>query len=225
MKVMESIIITGAGTGLGKELALLYAQRGYEIILVGRRKEPLQSVQKQIESFGGKAVAFSLDITNNEQVHKAAETLCQKHNVTMLINNAGVGHFGPLEQMTEQHIHEMIDINVKGTIYMTKAFLPYFKTLQEASIMNIISTAGLRGKVNESVYVASKFAVRGFSESLVKELAETNVAVTAVYMGGMNTPFWDDCNHIQDRSRLRSPKQVAKTIVNEYNRQPEIIVE
>ncbi|MED0656925.1 SDR family NAD(P)-dependent oxidoreductase [Anoxybacillus ayderensis] len=222
---MESIIITGAGTGLGKELALLYAQRGYEIILVGRRKEPLQSVQKQIESFGGKAVAFSLDITNNEQVHKAAETLCQKHNVTMLINNAGVGHFGPLEQMTEQHIHEMIDINVKGTIYMTKAFLPYFKTLQEASIMNIISTAGLRGKVNESVYVASKFAVRGFSESLVKELAETNVAVTAVYMGGMNTPFWDDCNHIQDRSRLRSPKQVAKTIVNEYNRQPEIIVE
>ncbi|NNU97096.1 SDR family oxidoreductase [Anoxybacillus sp. EFIL] len=225
MKVMESIIITGAGTGLGKELALLYAQRGYEIILVGRRKEPLQSVQKQIESFRGKAVAFSLDITNNEQVHKAAETLCQKHNVTMLINNAGVGHFGPLEQMTEQHIHEMIDINVKGTIYMTKAFLPYFKTLQEASIMNIISTAGLRGKVNESVYVASKFAVRGFSESLVKELAGTNVAVTAVYMGGMNTPFWDDCNHIQDRSRLRSPKQVAETIVNEYKRQPEIIVE
>ncbi|MCL6616365.1 MAG: SDR family oxidoreductase [Anoxybacillus ayderensis] len=222
---MESIIITGAGTGLGKELALLYAQRGYEIILVGRKKEPLQSVQKQIESFGGKAVAFSLDITNNEQVHKAAETLCQKHNVTMLINNAGVGHFGPLEQMTEQHIHEMIDINVKGTIYMTKAFLPYFKTLPEANMMNIISTAGLRGKVNESVYVASKFAVRGFSESLVKELAETNVAVTAVYMGGMNTPFWDDCNHIQDRSRLRSPKQVAKTIVNEYKRQPEIIVE
>lgn len=222
---MESIIITGAGTGLGKELALLYAQRGYEIILVGRRKEPLQSVQKQIESFRGKAVAFSLDITNNEQVHKAAETLCQKHNVTMLINNAGVGHFGPLEQMTEQHIHEMIDINVKGTIYMTKAFLPYFKTLQEASIMNIISTAGLRGKVNESVYVASKFAVRGFSESLVKELANTNVAVTAVYMGGMATPFWDDSDHIQDRSRLRSPKQVAEKIINEYKRQAEIIVE
>ncbi|KFZ42846.1 MULTISPECIES: SDR family oxidoreductase [Anoxybacillus] len=222
---MESIIITGAGTGLGKELALLYAQRGYEIILVGRRKEPLQSVQRQIESFRGKAVAFPLDITNYEQVHQTAEALYHTYNITMLINNAGVGHFGPLEQMTDQHIHEMIDINVKGTIYMTKAFLPYFKTLPEANIMNIISTAGLRGKVNESVYVASKFAVRGFSESLVKELAETNVAVTAVYMGGMNTPFWDDSNHIQDRSRLRSPKQVAETIINQYNRQAEIIVE
>lgn len=222
---MKSIVITGAGTGLGKELALLYAQKGYEIILVGRRKEPLQSVQQQIESFGGKAVAFPLDITNYEQVHRAAETLYHTYNITMLINNAGIGHFGPLEQMTEQHIHEMIDINVKGTIYMTKAFLPYFKTLPEANIMNIISTAGLRGKVNESVYVASKFAVRGFSESLMKELAKTNVAVTAVYMGGMDTPFWDDSDHIQDRSRLRSPKQVAETIINEYKRQAEIIVE
>ncbi len=222
---MESIVITGAGTGLGKELALLYAQKGYKIILVGRRKAPLQSVQQQIESCKGKAVAFPLDITNYEQVHQTAEALCHTYNITMLINNAGIGHFGAIEQMTEQHIHEMININVKGTIYMTKAFLPYFKTLPEANIMNIISTAGLRGKVNESVYVASKFAVRGFSESLVKELAETNVAVTAVYMGGMNTPFWDDSDHIPDRSRLRSPKQVAETIINKYNRQAEIIVE
>ncbi|NNU91462.1 SDR family NAD(P)-dependent oxidoreductase [Anoxybacillus sp. CHMUD] len=225
MKIMEYIVITGAGTGLGKELALLYAQRGYDIILVGRRKEPLQSVQQQIESYGRKAIVFPLDITNYEQVHEAAETLCRTYYVTTLVNNAGVGHFGPLEQMTEQHIHEIIDINVKGTIYMTKAFLPYFKTLPQANIINIISTAGLRGKVNESVYVASKFAVRGFSESLVKELANTNVAVTAVYMGGMATPFWDDSDHIQDRSRLRSPKQVAEKIINEYKRQAEIIVE
>ena len=222
---METVVITGAGTGLGKELALLYAQKGYEVVLIGRRKEPLQKVQQQIESSGGKAIAFPLDITSDEQVQEAAKTLCRTHHITTLINNAGVGHFGPLEQIKKQHIDEMIDINVKGTIYMTKAFLPYLKALPQASVINIISTAGLRGKVNESVYVASKFAVRGFSESLIKELAETNVAVTAVYMGGMDTPFWDDSDHIQDRSRLRSPKRVAETIINEYRRQPEIVIE
>ncbi|GMB09295.1 short-subunit dehydrogenase [Thermolongibacillus altinsuensis] len=222
---METIVITGAGTGLGKELALLYAEQGHKLILIGRRKEPLIDVQTKIQAMNGEAYIYPLDITCYEDVHNKVQTILNEHQVTMLVNNAGVGHFGPLEEMTEQQIHEVIDTNVKGTIYVTKAFLPYFKTLPKAKIMNIISTAGLRGKVNESVYVASKFAVRGFTESLIKELEQTNISVTAVYMGGMDTPFWEGSNHIKDRSRLRSPKEVAKTIIAEDRGQAEIIIQ
>jgi len=91
-------------------------------------------------------------------------------------------------------------------------------------ILNIISTAGLRGKVNEDVYAASKFAVRGFTESLQKEYEASTIKITAVYMGGMDTPFWTDSDHISDRSRLRSPSEVAKLIIHQLD-EASIIIE
>jgi uncharacterized protein len=222
---METIVITGAGTGLGKELALQYAEQGNTIILTGRRLDPLLDVQKEIEQRGGKAFSYTLDIRNYENVKATIEEILKHHQVTCLVNNAGVGYFGPFTSLTAEQIHDMIETNVKGTIFMTKSFLPYFHTIPKAKILNIISTAGLRGKVNESVYVASKFAIRGFSESLVKELEQTNISVTAVYMGGMDTPFWEGTDHIKDRSRLRSAKEVARQIIAEDNGQPEIIIQ
>ncbi|RAK15558.1 short-subunit dehydrogenase [Anoxybacillus vitaminiphilus] len=222
---METIVITGAGTGLGKELALEYAEQGNTIILTGRRLDPLLAVQQEIEQRGGNAFSYTIDIRNYENVKATVAEILKHHQVTCLINNAGVGYFGPFTSLTAEQIHDMIETNVKGTIFMTKAFLLYFHTIPKAKILNIISTAGLRGKVNESVYVASKFAVRGFSESLVKELEHTNISVTAVYMGGMDTPFWEGTDHIKDRTRLRSAKEVARQIIAEDNGQPEIIIQ
>jgi uncharacterized protein len=222
---MHTIVITGAGSGLGKELALIYAQKGNSIILVGRSLYKLKQLEEEIQQLGAKAWSYTLDIRQYEEVKKFADVIIPRHQPDFLLNNAGVGYFGELESLTKDHINEMIDTNVKGTIFLTQAFLSYLKQLPSAKIMNIISTAGLRGKVNESVYVASKFAIRGFSESLVKELESTNICVTAVYMGGMDTPFWEGTNHIQDRSRLRSPKDVAAYIVEQDDGRSEIIVE
>lgn len=89
--------------------------------------------------------------------------------------------------------------------------------------MNIISTAGLRGKVNESVYCASKFAIRGFSESLLKEL-EGRIKVVAVYMGGMDTPFWNNTDHVKDKSRFKSPREVALKIKELDDGRCEIVI-
>lgn len=218
----NAIIITGAGTGLGKELAIVYAQRENEIILTGRRLGPLKEVQEEIVEHGGEAYCYSVDISDMQSVEAAAQEIIASHSVNFLINNAGAGTFGPLESQGLDEIHTVIDTNVKGTIFMTKAFLPYLLAKPEAKIMNIISTAGLRGKVNETVYAASKFAVRGFTESLAKELEGSNVTVTAVYMGGMNTPFWHGNDHIKDKSRLKSPKDVAVEIAEKDQGQPEI---
>ncbi|MFJ7724925.1 SDR family NAD(P)-dependent oxidoreductase [Neobacillus sp. NPDC097160] len=221
---MRTIIITGAGSGLGKELALLFSQKGYNLLLAGRTTEKLISVKHEIESAGGKADIIQLDIRNNADVIQKMEEISGTYKIFGLINNAGVGHFGPFTEINEQQIGEMLDTNVLGTILMTKAILPFLKQNGEGQIMNIISTAGLRGKLNEAVYVASKFAVRGFTESLQKEYEESSIKFNAVYMGGMNTPFWDESDHIKDKSRLRSAKEIAEIIMDQLD-QDSIIIE
>ncbi|WP_078544811.1 SDR family NAD(P)-dependent oxidoreductase [Litchfieldia alkalitelluris] len=221
---MKTILITGAGSGLGKELALAYAKKGNHIILVGRTESRLNEVKEEIEQDSGSAIAAPCDITDVHAVEVFMEKLHSKENIDMIINNAGTGFFGPLQDLKMSEINEMIDTNIKGTIFMTKAILPFFLQQNSGKIMNIISTAGLRAKVHETVYVASKFAIRGFTESLTKELEHTAISVSAVYMGGMDTPFWDHSDHIKDRSRLRSPREVALQIV-EREDEEELIIE
>ncbi|WP_181833225.1 SDR family NAD(P)-dependent oxidoreductase [Bacillus taeanensis] len=223
---METILITGAGTGLGKALALTYSKKGFSILLSGRNEHPLKTVEQEIEQLGGHAAAVVCDITNSHSIAAMLNAL-QEKNITIdrLINNAGVGYFGELESLSEADINTILDTNVKGTILLTRALLPLFKKQQSGRILNIISTAGLRGKVNESVYVASKFAVRGFSESLQKELEHTPIDVTAVYMGGMDTPFWENSDHVKDKSRFKTPETVAEKILSEDDGRPEIFVD
>ncbi|WP_066056407.1 SDR family NAD(P)-dependent oxidoreductase [Robertmurraya korlensis] len=208
---MKSVIITGAGSGLGRELALQYANEGYHLILVGRTTETLEEVKKLITN----AHVIVMDIRNKQEVNEKMKSIFKDYEVIGLINNAGIGYFGPFEQVKEYEIEGMLHTNVLGTMYMTQAVLPSIYELEGSFVMNIISTAGLRGKVHEAVYVASKFAVRGLTESLQKEYEATPVHISAVYMGGMNTPFWNRSHHVKDPSRFRSPKEVAKIIFSQ----------
>lgn len=221
---MKSMIITGAGSGLGRELALLLAEKNYFVILTGRTTEKLVGVKNEIEALGGKAAFIVLDIRNANETKDVLRELSKKHQIYGLINNAGVGHFGPVVDIKEAEITEMLDTNILGTIFMTKEFLSHLPENQEGHVINIISTAGLRGKVNEAVYAASKFAVKGFTESLQKEYEGTPIHFTAVYMGGMDTPFWEESDHIKDPSRLRSPREIAEIIISEMD-QESIIIE
>lgn len=221
---MKTMIITGAGSGLGKELAYQLSAKGYHLLLTGRTVEKLTLVKNEIESAGGKADVFVLDVRNQTEVKEKLAELSREFSFYGLINNAGVGHFGPFLEVSEQEMNDMFDTNVFGTLHMTKEFLPYIVEKKEGHILNIISTAGLRGKTNEAVYAASKFAVRGFTESLQKEYEGTNIRFSAVYMGGMDTPFWTDSSHVGDPSRFRSAKGVAEIIVDQMD-QDSIIIE
>ncbi|MFP5110409.1 SDR family NAD(P)-dependent oxidoreductase [Neobacillus sp. C211] len=221
---MKTIIITGAGSGLGKELAHLFSQKGYHLLLTGRTFDKLTTTKEEIEASGGSADILPIDIGNAKDVSKKAEEISHTYNIYGLVNNAGVGHFGPFVEMNEHHITEMINTNVLGTLMMTKAILPLLLKTSEGRILNIISTAGLRGKVNEAVYVASKFAVRGFTESLQKEYEGSGIKFNAVYMGGMDTPFWENSDHVKDTSRFRSPREVAEIIIEQMD-QDSIIIE
>jgi len=217
---MTYIAITGAGTGLGAALAEEYAKKDNYIYLLGRTEDNLSLVQRKIEDAGGKSEVILCDVTEPGSVQKAVDKMEQ---LDVLINNAGIGVFGPVQELDSADITLMLNTNIKGTIYMTQAALPLIQQ-NGGRILNIISTAGLRGKVNESAYCASKFAQRGFTESLQKEFEDTNVDVTAVYMGGMNTPFWDESNHVNNPSQLKSPMNVAQYIIDHDDGRAEIHV-
>lgn len=216
---MDSVIITGAGTGLGRELALKYGEEGYQLILVGRSQESLSEVRKQLNN----AHIVVMDIRNKQEVDANIQSLLKEYKVVGLINNAGIGFFGPFDKIKENEIEEMFQTNVLGTMYMTQAVLPNICNLDGSFVMNIISTAGLRGKVNESAYVASKFAVRGFTESLQKEYETKPVLISAVYMSGMNTPFWKGSEHVKDPSKFRSPAEVAEIIFSQKEKERVVI--
>jgi short-subunit dehydrogenase len=221
---MKAIIVTGAGTGLGKELSLLLAKHGYHMILTGRTEDKLKNVQTQIEQSGGSATTLVLDLRNIEDIKEKALMISKKNELYGLVNNAGLGYFGPFSEISDKEIEEMFQTNVFGTIQMTKAILPYLELNNDGMVVNIVSTAGLRGKKNEAVYCSSKFAVRGFTESLQKEYEGTGIRFVAAYMGGMNTPFWEESDHVADPSRLRSPAEVAEIIIDNLEKD-EIVIE
>jgi short-subunit dehydrogenase len=220
---MKTAIITGGGSGLGKELGKLLSQQGYHIFLLGRTEDRLKEAGTEIENIGGQVSFATLDIRSLHDIQQFSRNHLNDLNVELLIHNAGVGYFGPFEESSDDELTTMFETNALGPIRLTKVLLP--KLAQESTIINIISTAGLRGKKNESLYVASKFALRGFGESLQKEYEGSELRIVNAYMGGMDTPFWENSDHISDTSRLRSPKEVAETIVNEYQEKDEIVIE
>ncbi|GAA0597850.1 SDR family oxidoreductase [Virgibacillus siamensis] len=218
---MPTVAITGAGSGLGRALALKYAKSGCKIFLLGRTDTKLQIVQKQIMNDGGNAEVILCDVQEPASVSIAFQQIGE---LDIFINNAGVGIFGPVEDYTVSDIEHTLNTNIKGTILTVQSALPLIRA-SKGRILTIISTAGLRGKMNESIYCASKFAVKGFTESLQKEWENDPISITAVYMGGMNTPFWDNSTHITDTSGLKGPKPVADQIFDEDDGRKEIIID
>ncbi|KKB33765.1 oxidoreductase, short chain dehydrogenase/reductase family protein [Bacillus thermotolerans] len=224
MFLLKSCLITGAGSGLGKEFALLYSQKGYHVHLAGRNTDKLSAVQQEIEKAGGAATIHTIDLQQPEAIERLTASFRENgQNLSRLINNAGIGIFGPFSDMTLTDIETTFSTNVYGPILLTKACLPLMA--EEGTVINIISTAGLRGKKYETIYCASKFALRGFTESLQKEYEESSVRFVAAYMGGMNTPFWEDSDYVKDPSGLPLPKEIAEQIVREAEDKLEIIIE
>lgn len=215
------IIVTGGATGLGKCLAKqLHTKFNYKVIIVGRTLEKLIATTKELTETNYKCSYYVLDITNDDQVKVFINELQQNYEIYGLVNNAGIGIFGSFTQSTKEQLEMMLQTNVIGTYLLTKYILP---SIKEGFVMNIISTAGLVGKPNEALYCASKFALAGLTESLQKEYAYLPVHIQAVYMGGMDTPFWDHSDHIKDKTRLANPCEVATYILEHFDSEKIIV--
>ena len=180
MKNLKSkkAIITGGGRGLGKATAIAFAKEGIDIAITGRNEEVLKETVSELEAFGIKAIYSAFDVSNYEDVKNGIKSIVNAlGSVDILVNNAGIAAFGSFIEMDVNQWSQIIQTNVMGMYYVTKEVLPHLISQNEGDIFNVASTAGLNGNANISAYSASKFAVIGMSESLMKEVRKNNIRV------------------------------------------------
>ncbi|NOZ42431.1 MAG: SDR family oxidoreductase [Alphaproteobacteria bacterium] len=217
----RTAVITGAGSGIGRQLAIQLAVEGAYPVISDIDKTGLEITAKFIEALGCPRPHISiLDVSSAGQVNAYAIRLREAgHNVCMLFNNAGIG--GPavnFDQYTREDFDRVLNINLHGVIFVTRAFLPDLMRAKEASLVNLSSVFGLVAPPQVSPYVTSKFAVRGFSEALTTELHGTTVRVTTVHPGAIATNIAASAGASEEvqeyfRRAGMSPKRAAEIIL------------
>lgn len=185
---MEKVwLITGCSTGFGRELAKFVLSQGYKAAVAARNTDDVQDI---IAGQEGNAIAIKLDVTKKEEIKAAVEkTIQQFGRIDVLVNNAGIGYFGAIEESEDAAVRNMFDINVFGLANMIQETLPIMRAQKSGHIVNIASIGGLVGFPAVGFYNATKFAVDGLSESLAKETAPLGIKVTIVAPSGFRTDW------------------------------------
>lgn len=227
----KTVVITGAASGIGAALAHQFARRGALLALSDIDDDGLDHTANRCRASGATVERTRLDVADRDAVNTYAEHVVERFGtVHTLINNAGVAAHGPFTEHVDSDLHWIMDINFWGVVHGTRAFLPYLKASGDGQIANISSIFGLVATPRSTAYVASKFAVRGFTEALRQELRLDRVPVTVscVHPGGIKTNIArsartsaDDAAAIQrlfDRVAFTSSEQAARTIISGLSR-------
>lgn len=187
---MKTALITGATSGIGKATAQEFAKHKIRLILCGRREKRLQTLKEELLKLT-EVTTLQFDVSKKEEVISAIESLPKNFNkIDILINNAGNAHgLSTIQDGNMDDWDEMIDINVKGLLYVTKAIIPKMIAKNEGFIVNIGSTAGKEVYKNGNVYCASKFAVNALNKSMRLDLNDYNIRVSAIHPGMVETEF------------------------------------
>ena len=185
-------IVTGGGSGIGRGAALLMARNGARIALVGRTPSKVETVKDEIEEAGGSALAFGLNVADYDAVQKmASDVMASFGRIDVLVNNAGHSHKNRrLLNATLEEIREVVDSNLIGTIYCTRAVVPYMLEAESGTIINISSVAAIQpGPFSGVAYGAAKAAVNNFTQFLNADLLNTGVRASVIMPGEINTPI------------------------------------
>lgn len=181
-------VVTGAGRGIGRAVALAYARMGADVACVSRTEENSAKVAAEVEALGRKAWALAVDVSDTAAVDAAAKEILESAGrVDILVNNAGVTRDNLLMRMSEEEWDTVLDINLKGAFNFTKAFSRTFIKQRSGRIINIASVIGLIGNAGQSNYAASKAALIGFTKSVAKELAPRGITANAIAPGFIET--------------------------------------
>ena len=219
-------LVTGAGKGIGKAIALALAAEGVHVGLLARTGKDLQNVADEITAKGGKAAFATADISKIEEVNAAvAKITGELGNIDILINNAGTGTFGKFLELEPEAWENQVRINLFGVYYATRAVLPQMIERKSGDIINISSTAGKTGAAVTSAYSASKFGVFGLTESLMQEVRKHNIRVTALAPSTIVTELAQGANLITgDPERVMHPEDFAELIIAQLKLHPRIFV-
>ena len=200
------ILVTGASSGIGEATARLFARQGYRVGMGARRLDRLVRLAEEIRQDGGEALPVSADLAKVEDIQQLVRsTLDQFGQIDVLLNNAGFGRLGWLEELDPVlDIQAQIQVNLVAVIQMTREVLPHMIERRSGHIINMASVASLAASPTYSIYAASKFGVRGFTEGLRREVGVFGIHVSAIYPGGVRTEFKEHTG-VQSRSGRTTP--------------------
>ncbi|MGN0003840.1 MAG: 3-ketoacyl-ACP reductase [Sphingobacterium composti] len=208
-------LITGGGRGLGKATAIAFAQEGIHVAITGRNESNLIETVNELKSLGVKATYKVFDITDYNAVEEAIQELNNNFGIfDILVNNAGIASFGSLIDMDVKTWTDIINTNLLGTYYVTKAILPQLIEKNQGDIINVSSTAGLNGVATTSAYSASKFGVIGLSDSLMREVRKNNIRVCTLMPSTIASDMSKDLKLTDGNpDKVLQPEDFAELIV------------
>lgn len=211
----KNAIITGAGKGIGRALAIALAQEGVNIGLAARTASDLDRVAAELKQYGVKTAVVTMDVADINAVNAAVLALKSELGVIdILINNAGIGAFGSFMELEPEKWEQIIRVNLLGAYYVTRAVLPEMIERKRGDIINISSTAGKNGAAVTSAYSASKFGLIGMSESLMQEVRKHNIRVSTLLPSTVATDMAKDLKLTDGNpDRVMQPEDFAELVV------------
>lgn len=213
----KTALITGGSRGLGKAIALALATEGVNVAITGRNEDLLKSVVKELEEKGVKSSYAVFDVSNKKEVYENLNQL-QKDFGTfdILVNNAGIAAFGGILDMDDEQWEDIIRTNLLGPYYVSKSVVPSMVEKKSGDIINISSTAGLKGNAATSAYSASKFGLIGMSESMMLELRKHNIRVTTLTPSTIASDMSKEVLKITDGNpeKVLQPEDFAELVVD-----------
>ena len=209
-------VVTGAASGIGRATALALARRGCHVALADVNEPALKETAASVETAGRRASVHAVDVSEWDEMRRFASDVEREHGTAhVLVNNAGVSVGGSFEEQSIDDLRWILGVNLWGVIHGCKAFLPLLRRAEEAHIVNVSSMLGFIGVPGQSSYCATKFAVRGLSESLWAELYGSPVGVTSVHPGAIATNIVRDSRNMSVEDRERSSTLVDRGMAPE----------
>ena len=212
----KTAVITGAGSGMGRYLAVLLAKAGCDVAICDINEDALAGTSKMVNHYNVACSTHTVDIGDKEQIDALYEEVIQRHKtVDLLFNNAGITVLSNFENMPEKDWDRVINVNFHGVVNLTRKFLSHLSERPEAALVNTSSIFGMITVPNQSVYHAAKFAVRGFTESITKEFKGTNLQIHAVHPGHIGTNILASAKREESAPDLSLVNIVGKNLSQE----------
>lgn len=217
------VLIVGGSGGIGSACGRVFAKAGAKVVLAARNQDKAEEVAKEINDSGGDAYVIGVDVTDLASVSKMAREVTEDLGaIDVLVNAFGMAVIQPLLDIKPDDAKEMLDVNVYGTFLVTQTVVRYMATEGKGRVIMFPGSVGKYPMKNSSVYSASKFAVTGFTKSLVEEHKRSGVKFTLMHLGGVDTPMWDSdtVDMRVQTDKMLTPEEVAKSVYYAAN-QPE----
>ena len=207
-------LVTGASRGIGKAISAALAGAGATVLLSARTVEKLKEVKTEIEKGGGKAEVLPVDLSKTSDIISLFKDIKDKfERLDILVNNAAIGIFGDMVDLTAEDLDNTFEVNVKSIFTTSKQALKLMIPQKSGYIINISSVQGVKAYKQQSIYAASKHAVMGMSKALAAEVQEHNIRISAILPGGVDTDLISDARPDLDRSILIKPEDIASTVL------------